>query len=335
MYMRRLAFALTTLCAGLSMSAQTFWLGADISGTTELEARGIQLYNTQGEPRENTALMRELGLNAVRLRVWVDPVEHGGFCNKEDVVRMARRAKDWGMALMIDFHYSDWWADPGQQNIPAAWKQMTYSELRQALADHTRQVLLAVRQAGVEVRWVQVGNETTHGFLWPIGRAEENMRQYADLTDAGYQAVKQVYPQAAVIVHLDGACDPQRYDFIFDGLRRYKARYDMIGLSVYPYWDIKSGLTQSWQETVEKATLNINRLWAKYRKPLMIVETGAESKKPQEGRQIIAAIIAAARHQTNGHCQGVFYWAPELEHHYPLGAFQDHRPTAIMEAFAD
>jgi len=335
MYMRRLAFVLTTLCAGLSMSAQTFWLGADISGTTELEARGIQLYNTQGEPRENTALMRELGLNAVRLRVWVDPVEHGGFCNKEDVVRMARRAKDWGMALMIDFHYSDWWADPGQQNIPAAWKQMTYSELRQALADHTRQVLLAVRQAGVEVRWVQVGNETTHGFLWPIGRAEENMRQYADLTDAGYQAVKQVYPQAAVIVHLDGACDPQRYDFIFDGLRRYKARYDMIGLSVYPYWDIKSGLTQSWQETVEKATLNINRLWAKYRKPLMIVETGAESKKPQEGRQIIAAIIAAARHQTHGHCQGVFYWAPELEHHYPLGAFQDHRPTAIMEAFAD
>jgi len=317
------------------MSAQTFWLGADISGTPELEARGIQLYNTQGEPRENTALMRELGLNAVRLRVWVDPVEHGNFCNKEDVVRMALRAKDWGMALMIDFHYSDWWADPGQQHIPTAWRDMSYGQMRQALANHTREVLTAVREAGVDVKWVQVGNETTNGFLWPVGRAQEHMQQYAGLTDAGYAAVKQVFPQAQVIVHLDGACDPQRYDFIFDGLRRYKARYDMIGLSVYPYWDIKGKLTQTWQETVEKATANINRLWQKYHKPLMIVETGAEAAKPDEGKQIMAAVIDAARTRTNGHCEGVFYWAPELEGHYPLGAFAQGRPTAIMEAFTE
>lgn len=316
-----------------AMLAQTFWLGADISGTTQLESRGHQLRNAKGEPRENTALMRELGLNAVRLRVWVNPAEHGNFCNKEDVVRMARRAKDWGMALMIDFHYSDWWADPGQQNIPAAWKQMNYEQMKQALYDHTFDVLSAILRAGVDVKWVQVGNETTHGFLWPVGRAEENMRQYAGLTDAGYQAVKAVYPKAEVIVHLDGGCDPKRYDFIFDGLRKYKARYDMIGLSVYPYWDIKANLTQTWQESVEKATQNINRLWTKYGKPLMVVETGAEVKKPEEGKQIIAGIIEAMRHKTNGHCMGVFYWAPELEGHYPLGAFRDGRPTAIMDAF--
>ena len=230
----RLVFVALTIQA-----QEPFWLGADISGTTELEAKGKQLRNAKGEPRENTALMRELGLNAVRLRVWVNPVEHGNFCNKEDVVRMALRAKDWGMALMIDFHYSDWWADPGQQNIPAQWKSMSYEEMKQALANHTREVLEAIKEAGVEVRWVQVGNETTHGFLWPIGRAEENMRQYAGLTDAGYQAVKAVYPKAIVIIHLDGGCDPKRYDFIFDGLKKYKARFDMIGLSVYPYWDVK------------------------------------------------------------------------------------------------
>lgn len=333
--MKRTIALFLTLCAAWQLHAQTFWLGADISGTTEMEARGVQLRNQQGEPRENTALMRELGLNAVRLRVWVNPVAHGCFCDKDDVVRMALRAKDWGMAVMIDFHYSDWWADPGQQNIPADWKSMTYEEMKKALFHHTRDVLEAVREAGVDVRWVQVGNETTHGFLWPMGRAEENMRQYAGLTDAGYQAVKQVYPRAEVIVHLDGACDAKRYDFIFDGLRKYKTRYDMIGLSVYPYWDVKAGLTANWQETVEKATANINRLWTKYRKPLMIVETGAESKKPQEGKQIIAAIIHAAKHQTQGHCKGVFYWAPELEHHYPLGAFDGGRPTAIMEAFTE
>ena len=332
---RRIHSLFIMLCVCTLVQAQAFWLGADISGTTELEAHGKQLRNAKGEPRENTALMRELGLNAVRLRVWVDPVEHGGFCNQEDVVRMARRAKDWGLALMIDFHYSDWWADPGQQNIPSAWKSMTYEEMKKALYNHTVDVLTAIKQAGVDVRWVQVGNETTNGFLWPMGRAQENMRQYAGLTDAGYQAVKLVYPKAQVIIHLDAACDPKRYDFIFDGLAKYKARYDMIGLSVYPYWDVKAKLTTSWQETIEKFTANINRMWLKYHKPLMVVETGTEVKKPVEGKQILAAIIDASKNKTNGHCKGVFYWAPELEHHYPLGAFQDGKPTAIMEAFTE
>lgn len=334
--MNRLTILFCCLCTLSTLKAQqkeTFWLGADISGTTEQEARGVQLRNVKGEPRECTALMYELGLNAIRLRVWVHPRD--GFCAKDDVVRMARRAKDWGMALMIDFHYSDWWADPGQQNIPAAWKDMTYGQMKQALADHTREVLTAIKRAGVEVRWVQVGNETTNGFLWPMGRAKDHMRQYAGLTDAGYEAVKQVFPKAEVIVHLDGAYDPHRYDFIFDGLLRYKARFDMIGLSVYPYWDIRGKHTQTWQETVEKATANINRLWDKYHKPLMVVETGVEAKKPEEGKQIISAIIDAARNKTLGHCRGVFYWAPETDRGYRLGAFDDNRPTIIMEAFTE
>ena len=322
-----------TLLLSQAIAGQTFWLGADISGTTELEARGVQLYNAQGEPRECTALMYELGLRAVRLRVWVNPKD--GFCSKEDVVKMALRAKDWGMAVMIDFHYSDWWADPGQQNIPEAWKSLNYDEMRKALADHTREVLTAIKETGVDIRWVQVGNETTHGFLWPMGRAEEQMRQYAGLTDAGYQAAKQVCPKASVIVHLDGAFDAYRYDFIFDGLQRYKARYDMIGLSVYPYWDMRYKHTQSWQETVEKATDNMNRLWTKYHKPMMVVETGVEAQKPVEGKQILAAIIDAARHHTDGHCEGVFYWAPEADRFYRLGAFQNNRPTIIMDAFTE
>jgi len=330
--MRRIFIIVFLACLLQTVSAQkTFWLGADISGTTAMEARGVQLRNSQGEPRECTALMRELGLNAIRLRVWVNP--RGGFCGKDDVVRMARRAKDWGMALMIDFHYSDWWADPGQQNIPAAWRAMDYQQMCVALACHTREVLMAIREAGVEVRWVQVGNETTNGFLWPMGRAQENMRQYAGLTDAGYQAVKQVYPQAQVIVHLDGAFDPKRYDFIFDGLRQYRARFDMIGLSLYPYWDMKGGHTQSWQESLEKATHNINRLWQKYHLPLMVVETGVDVNTPDESKDILSAIIHAVRHQTSGHCQGVFYWAPETDGHYHLGAFRNHRPTVIMDAF--
>ena len=331
--MKRFLNILFLACISMTVSAQQFWLGADISGTTDLEARGVQLRNSKGEPRECTALMRELGLNAVRLRVWVNPKD--GLCSKDDVVRMAKRAKDWGMALMIDFHYSDWWADPGQQNIPEAWKKMTYEDMKQALADHTREVLHAIKQVGVDVQWVQVGNETTNGFLWPMGRAHDNMRQYAGLTDAGYMAVKQVFPKANVIVHLDGAYDPKRYDFIFDGLQKYGARYDMIGLSVYPYWDIRGKHTNSWQETVDKATANINRLWTKYRKPMLVVETGVEASKPVEGKEILSAIIEMARYHCNGHCQGVFYWAPETDRFYKLGAFQNNRPTIIMDAFTE
>lgn len=314
-------------------TTEPFWLGADISGTTGLEARGVQLMNAKGEPRENTALMKELGLNAVRLRVWVNPKFN--FSNKDDVLVMAKRAKEQGMALMIDFHYSDWWADPGQQNIPAAWAEMNYDQMKEALAAHTREVLQLLKDHAIEVRWVQVGNETTNGFLWPMGRASDHMAQYAGLTKAGYEAVKSVYPEAKVIIHLDGGCDPKRYNFIFDGLKENGCPWDIIGISVYPYWDIKANLETSWEGTVRDFTANVRALYAKYQTPLMVVETGVEAAKPVEGKQILAEIIRASKEDCDGQCQGVFYWAPEAEEYYALGAFRDHKPTVIMEAFTE
>ena len=334
--MKKILALTLAIIAALNLSAQdknVFWIGADISGTSELEAHGRQLFNAAGEPRENTQLMKELGLNAVRYRVWVDP--RGGFCNKEDVLKMALRAKALGLAIMIDFHYSDWWADPGKQNVPKAWEKMNYKQMKKALAKHTTETLQLLKKNGIDVKWVQIGNETTHGFLWPMGKAEDNMEQYAGLTEAGYQSVKKVYPHAICIVHLDCACDPVRYDFIFDGLRKYKTHFDMIGVSVYPYWDIDSKLETTWQGTVKDFAANLIRVSKKYGVETMVVETGVESKKPVEGKEIMKAIIDAARNKTEGHCHGVFYWAPEAEGHYPLGAFQNGRPTAIMEAFTE
>ena len=312
---------------------QPFWLGADISGTTELEARGEKLYNAKGEIRENTALMHELGLNAVRLRVWVNP--RGGWSGAQDVLEMAKRARYYGMAVMIDFHYSDWWADPGKQPIPALWQYLALGEVKQKLWEHTHDVLQLLKDNHIDVKWVQVGNETTHGFLWPIARAEDNMENYAMLTETGYQAVKSVYPDAKVIVHLDGGCDEKRYDFIFDGLKKYGTHWDMIGLSVYPYWDVEAKLEKDWQGTIHDFTATIRHLYEKYGSESMVVETGAEAKKPEEGKKIMEAVIKAAKNDCNGHCHGVFYWAPELEGDYPLGAFQNHRPTAIMDAFTE
>ncbi len=334
--MRKLliAFLFTVISIG-NANAQdknTFWLGADISGTTQLESNGEKLYNTKGEIKENTALMKELGLNAVRLRVWVNP--RGGWSGAEDVLEMAKRAKYYDMAVMIDFHYSDWWADPGKQHIPAAWQYMSYDEMKNALAEHTEDVLSLLKKNNIDVKWVQVGNETTNGFLWPMGRASDNMEKYAGFTEVGYQAVKKVYPNAQVIIHIDGGCDQKRYDFIFDGLKKFGAHYDMIGLSVYPYWDVVAKLESDWKGSVRDFTANIKHLYEKYGKETMVVETGAESKHPKEGYIIMKAVINAAKNDCGGHCHGVFYWAPELEGQYPLGAFDNHRPTEIMKAFA-
>mgnify|MGYP003466442286 FL=1 len=334
--MRKLliAFLFTVISIG-NANAQdknSFWLGADISGTTQLESNGEKLYNAKGEIRENTALMKELGLNAVRLRVWVNP--RGGWSGAEDVLEMAKRAKYYDMAVMIDFHYSDWWADPGKQHIPAAWQYMSYDEMKNALAQHTEDVLSLLKKNNIDVKWVQVGNETTNGFLWPMGRASDNMEKYAGFTEVGYQAVKKVYPNAQVIIHIDGGCDQKRYDFIFDGLKKFGAHYDMIGLSVYPYWDVVAKLESDWKGSVRDFTANIKHLYEKYGKETMVVETGAESKHPKEGYIIMKAVINAAKNDCGGHCHGVFYWAPELEGQYPLGAFDNHRPTEIMKAFA-
>ena len=334
--MRKLliAFLFTVISIG-NANAQdknTFWLGADISGTTQLESNGEKLYNAKGEIRENTALMKELGLNAVRLRVWVNP--RGGWSGAEDVLEMAKRAKYYDMAVMIDFHYSDWWADPGKQHIPAAWQYMSYDEMKNALAQHTEDVLSLLKKNNIDVKWVQVGNETTNGFLWPMGRASDNMEKYAGFTEVRYQAVKKVYPNAQVIIHIDGGCDQKRYDFIFDGLKKFGAHYDMIGLSVYPYWDVVAKLESDWKGSVRDFTANIKHLYEKYGKETMVVETGAESKHPKEGYIIMKAVINAAKNDCGGHCHGVFYWAPELEGQYPLGAFDNHRPTEIMKAFA-
>ncbi len=331
--------SLSLLCALIlctlaqAQTKQEFWLGADISGTTQMEAWGQRLYNVDGEIRENTALMKEYGMNAIRLRVWVNP--RGGFCDKNDVLQMAKRAKYYGMAVMIDFHYSDWWADPAKQHIPAAWQYMNYDEMKSMLREHTTDVLQLLKDNKIDVRWVQVGNETTHGFLWPMGKAEDNMEQYAGLTQAGYEAVKSVYPDADVIIHLDAGCDQKRYDFIFDGLRKYNTRFDIIGISVYPYWDQKANLEKDVEGTIRDFTRNVKHLYEKFGVKSMVVETGTESKKPVEGKQVMKDIINAARYQCDGLCTGVFYWAPELEGHYPLGAFDQHRPTIIMDAFRE
>ncbi len=157
-------------------------------------------------------------MNSIRLRVWVHPVD--GWNNTADVVTKALRAKALGMKILLDFHYSDIWADPGHQTKPAAWANEDFATLKQSLADYTTSVLDTLKSVGVTPAWVQVGNETNDGMLWPDGQASKNMSNFAQLINAGYNAVKSVDTSIKVIVHISNGYDNSLFRWIFDGLKR-------------------------------------------------------------------------------------------------------------------
>jgi arabinogalactan endo-1,4-beta-galactosidase len=212
-----------------------FWLGADIGWCTEYESKGYKFYNKDGQERECTELMKELGLNAVRHRVWVDPSAHGNWCGKEDLLVKCQRAKALDMEILLDFHYSDWWADPQKQNIPASWSGHSYEQMKKDLWNHTVDVLQMLKDNGIEPKWIQVGNETRNGFLWSVksnefgwpeldengnttiiesmGHVVNNPEQYAGFFATGYDACKSVFPNSIVMVHLDNGFDKDLYDF--------------------------------------------------------------------------------------------------------------------------
>lgn len=341
-----------------------FWLGADISWATEMEHNGHKLYNKAGEERECTALMKELGLNAVRLRVWVDPSAHGNWCNKEDLLVKCQRAKEQGMAIMVDFHYSDWWADPNKQNIPSSWSGHSYEQMKEDLANHTIEVLQYLKDNGIEPKWIQVGNETRFGFLWSVksnewgwpevdengnttitesmGHAIHNPEQYAGFFATGYDACKKIFPNANVIAHLDNGFDQELYDWNLGILIENGAKFDMIGMSLYPYWAMEGGYRNDAETTITDCIANVRHVSEKFGCDVMIVETGfyVDEEKPElleEGRKQLARVIRESINETNGRCKGVFYWEPECKpSQYRLGAFtEEGHPTVIMDAFTD
>ncbi len=312
------------------LPAGHFALGADISWVTEMESRGMKFYGAGARPMECTELLSERGFNSIRLRVWVDPKE--GWCNVEDVLVKALRAEALGMGVMVDFHYSDTWADPGHQLVPEVWRSLGSGEMASAVAEHTREVLSLLKSHEVKVLWVQVGNETSDGMLWPTGRASRHPSQYAALTKAGAEAVREVYPKAKVIVHLDAGHDIGRYNQIFDILEKNEVRYDLIGMSVYPYW-----AQLPWKQCVDQAVANMSALHRKYGKEVMVCETGMPVDEPEEAYLMLKYLLlrsAAAKV-----CRGVFYWEPEApagyNGGYRLGAFVRGRPTKALKAFEE
>jgi len=313
------------------LPATTFAQGADVSWVTQMEAAGIKWYNAAGTQTECFALMKALGMNTIRLRVWVNPA--GGWNNQADVVAKALRAKNAGMRVMINFHYSDTWADPGSQTKPASWTSADIFGLATTLGEHTKSILQALKTAGVTPEWVQVGNETNDGMLWPNGKASSpgGMANYARLVNAGYDAVKSVFPTARVIVHLSNGWDNGLYTWNIGGLISNGAKFDVIGLSLYP-------TATDWSTRNSQCLANMTDMINRYQKEVMVVEVGMPWDQAAACKAFLTDLISKVKNIPANKGIGVLYWEPQSYANwqgYTLGAFDNSgKPTEAMQAFA-
>jgi len=312
------------------VTTDTLVKGADASWVTEMEASGRKFYNSAGTQMECMALLKSLGMNTIRLRVWVNPTP--SWNNAADVVAKAVRAKNLGLRIMIDFHYSDTWADPGKQTKPAAWNSLDLAGLKTALANHTTDVLNQLKTAGVTPEWVQVGNETNDGMLWPDGKASTNMGNFTQLVNAGYDAVKGVFPSAKVIVHISNGYDNSLFRWMFDGLKTNGAKYDVIGMSLYPS-------TTNWSTYNTQCLTNMNDMVTRYGKEVMVVEVGMPWDSPNECNSFLSDLITKIKSVPDKKGLGILYWEPEAYNNwngYTLGAFDNSgKPTVALNAFSN
>ncbi len=176
---------------GMNPVHAQFVKGADIGWLPRMEATGYKFYDSTATEQNCLKILKDHGINTVRLRVWVNPSSDNinGHCSKNEVVTMALRAKEMGMRVMIDFHYSDSWADPGKQNKPAAWATHTFSQLLTDVYNHTFDLLDTLKKCGVIPAWAQVGNEITGGMLWPDG-STANWNQLGQLLNRATMRLK-------------------------------------------------------------------------------------------------------------------------------------------------
>jgi arabinogalactan endo-1,4-beta-galactosidase len=316
-----------------SGSKAQFSRGADIGWLQQMEETGYEFYDSTGLQKDCLRILKDKGINTVRLRVWVNPTNDkiSGHCSKNEVVTMALRAKNMGMRVMIDFHYSDSWADPGKQNKPAEWANHSFSQLLTDLYDHTFEVLDTLKKSGVTPAWAQIGNEITWGMLWPDG-STNNWDQLAQLLNKGYDAVKAVDNTIKVVIHIDQGNDNYRFRTFFDNAKARGVRYDIIGLSYYPYW-----LGTDYTLTINDLGNNMNDMVSRYGKEVMVVEVGGDYTRVPNTYDMLVAVIEKVIAVPGNKGLGVIYWEPEGEKSwsgYQLSCWgADGKPTAALNAF--
>ena len=328
-----LALGLSAVCAGQEADTSIlvkrvddlpadFLLGADVSSLLALEESGVTYYDFDGNRQDMLKVLADAGVNCVRVRVWNDPFDAagngygGGNCTLGTAIAIGRRAAEYGMGLLVDFHYSDFWADPSKQQAPKAWKGMSLEERQQAIYDYTVESLLVLREAGVQVDMVQIGNEVTKGFCGETSVP----RRYALMASAA-QAVRDTDGDIQIVVHYTNP-ETEKFSTIAATLEVYGVDYDIFATSYYPYWHGSlENLTRQLQSVVERSGKRVMVAETSYAYTVQDTDGHGNSigdqptyDKPypftvqgqsRELRDVIAAVASLGDSAV-----GVFYWEP-------------------------
>lgn len=292
-------------------------LGADISSLKKSEDMGGIYRHADGTEADALQVLKDHGLNYARLRVWVDPAD--GYHDKAEILEMALRLKSLDIKLLVDFQYSDTWADPGKQIKPEAWKDYDFEQLKKAVYEHTLDVCSSLVEQGTPPDMVQVGNEINAGMLWPDG-SYERFDNLAALLKEGYRAVKDCSGSTLVMLHIAEGGDNELARWWFDNITRREVPFDLIGISYYPFW----------HGSLAELQANLNDISARYDKDVIVVETAyaftdqeadfhpniANSEllvpgypyTPEGQRLMLRDIMAVVRAVSGGRGLGVFYW---------------------------
>lgn len=271
---------------------EDFMKGLDISMIDQIEKTGGKFYNARGEEEDIFQIIKDNGVNYVRIRLWNNPTYEedqydkngkltakkgdkmgGGDNTVETDIRIAKRIKAAGLKFMLDFHYSDFWADPGKQYMPQDWKNLTAKQLEDTVEKFTRETIDRFTAEGATPDSVQIGNELNSGFMWPIGQTwseDKNakiggMKEFMRLLDRASKGVRGAKggKDIKIIVHLADGGKQDLYKYVFDNVKKAKIDYDIIGLSFYPYW----------HGSMDELKANLEMLSKRYGKEMAVVET--------------------------------------------------------------
>jgi len=295
--------------------SSTFAVGADVSFLKAAEDGG-KIFKDNGQPKPGLEILKDHGYNWVRLRIFNNPTQLPN--NLAYTIALAQQAKKLGIDFLLDFHYSDTWADPGKQFTPAAWKDMTHTQLVQAVFDYSRDTIAALRSAGVLPDMVQVGNEITNGMLWPDGKLPENWDHFSELIQAAIAGVRVGsggQPMPRIMIHIDRGGDIAGTKRFFDKLDSYHVSFDVIGQSYYPWW----------HGSMNDLRANLLYMAREYHKEIIVVETaycwrpteyterlGPFPETPEGQAQFLDEVNRAVQATPDGLGIGVFWWEPAV-----------------------
>jgi arabinogalactan endo-1,4-beta-galactosidase len=298
--------------------AAEFAFGADLSFLKQAEARG-NVFKDGTNAMPGLRIFRNHGYNWIRLRIFVEPVTGNLPNDLAYTLAMAKDAKRLGYKFLLDFHYANSWADPAKQPTPDAWIDLSHKERAQKVFEYTRDTIAAFRDAGVLPDMVQVGNEVTHGMLWPDGKLPENWNNFADYLRAGITGVdagRGKNPRPQIMIHIDQGGSIAKTKYFFDRLNRCKISYDVIGFSYYPWWH---GTLMDLRENLA-FTANT------YGKDIIVVETaynwrparetsdraGPFPESPDGQREFLDEVTRIVMNAPNGRGKGIFWWEPAV-----------------------